>query len=257
MIKYLFQKAEYEVAVVIPIYKTDLSKYETISLDRCLKIFVNNKIAIIAPEGLPLEKIKLLNSAKYEVHWFPESTFTGIESYNRLLLDREFYCRFIKYKYILIYQLDAFVFFDQLKDWCRLSYDYIGAPWVGVDWFNELHKTGFGNFWGHFGNQKCMVGNGGFSLRRIKSFLFALMMLKSRADNWAHNEDLFWSFEVPNNLPFFKKPNVDIAMKFSFELNPRECFARTHGELPFGCHAWERYDIEFWRPIFRGQGYSI
>lgn len=254
---YLLSRPKYEAAVVIPVYKTDLSEYENISLERCLKIFANNQIAIIAPEGLPLDEIKLLNSVKYEVHWFSESNFIGIESYNRLLLDRDFYRRFIKYRYILIYQLDAFVFSDRLSHWCRQSYDYIGAPWVGVDWFSELHQPGFGNFWGHFGNQKRMVGNGGFSLRRIRSFLFALMMLKSRADNWTHNEDLFWSFEVPNNLPFFRKPDVDTAMRFSFELNPRECFSLTHGELPFGCHAWEKYDINFWRAKFAAYGYEI
>lgn len=254
---YILSRPKYEAAVVIPIYKIDLNEYETISLERCLKIFTKNKILIIAPAGLSLDKIKQLDSSKYEVYWFPESNFADIESYNRLLLDREFYRRFIDCRYILIYQLDAFVFSDQLSDWCRKSYDYIGAPWFGVDWFTEHHKPGFGNFWGHFGNKKCMVGNGGFSLRRIRSFLLALMILKHRADNWIHNEDLFWSFEVPNNLPFFKKPNVDIAMKFSFELNPRECFVRTHGALPFGCHAWERYDIDFWRPFFREQGYII
>lgn len=255
--KYLFQKAEYEVAVVIPIYKTDLSEYETISLDRCLKVFANQKIVIFSPEGLPLHEIKLLNSVKYDICCFPETNFSSIDAYSRLLLSLDFYIAFIDYKYILIYQLDAFVFSDQLFNWCRQSYDYIGAPWVGVDWFNELHKPGFGNLWGHFRNQKCMVGNGGFSLRKIRSFLFAIMMLKNRADNWLHNEDLFWSFEVPNNIPFFRKPDIDIAMKFSFELNPRECFVRTEGVLPFGCHAWEKYDIDFWRPKFAAYGYHI
>lgn len=255
--KHLLIRPEHEVAVVIPVYKTDLSEYETISLDRSLKIFCGQKIIILSPRGLPLERIKLLNAINYEVQCFQESSFTSIESYSRLLLSSDFYIRFIKYKFILIYQLDAFVFSDQLIDWCRQSYDYIGAPWFGVDWFSEHHKPGLGNFWGHLGIQKCMVGNGGFSLRRIRSFLFALLVLKERAENWTHNEDLFWSFEVPNNLPFFTRPSVEEALKFSFELNPKECFAANNRLLPFGCHAWEKYDIDFWRPKFAAYGYQI
>jgi len=257
MMKLLLTKTKYEVAVVIPLYKTDLTEYETISLDRCLKIFRNNRILIISPEGLHLNGIKQLNSIKYENQCFPESNFLSIETYNKLLLSPDFYSRFIEYKYILIYQLDAFVFSDQLSDWCRLSYDYIGAPWIGVDFFSAYYKLGFGNFWGYGDNRTRMVGNGGFSLRRIKSFLFALMALKNQANNWTHNEDLFWSYEVTNYLPFFKIPEDDLAIKFSFELNPRECFQRTNEKLPFGCHAWEKYDIDFWRPFFACYGYNI
>ena len=31
---------------------------------------------------------------------------------------------------MLIYQLDAFVFQDDLAYWCQQNYDYIGAPWL-------------------------------------------------------------------------------------------------------------------------------
>lgn len=44
------------------------------------------------------------------------------------MLEADFYRRFGKYKYMLIYQLDAFVFSDKLLDFCEMGYDYIGAP---------------------------------------------------------------------------------------------------------------------------------
>lgn len=253
----MFKKPKNPVAVVVPMYKSELTAYEKVSLDRCLKELGAYPIIVIAPERLSPEIIQRLMLHEVAIEYFDNAYFENINGYSRLLLRSEFYARFIEYENILIYQLDAFVFTDRLVEWCRQSYDYIGAPWIGVDWFDNHHKPGFGNLWGHFRYQKQMVGNGGFSLRRVKSFLFALMVLKNRADNWTHNEDLFWSFEVPNNLPFFRKPDVDTALKFSFELNPKECFARTRGELPFGCHAWEKYDIEFWRPIFLELGYTI
>ena len=75
------------------------------------------------------------------------------------MLSSEFYRRFSKFEYILIYQLDAFVFKDQLNYWCKKGYDYIGAPW-----FEGFHLTKTGvNIIG--------VGNGGFSLRRVKTHI--------------------------------------------------------------------------------------
>jgi hypothetical protein len=61
---------------------------------------------------------------------FPDENFRDISCYNRMLLNDEFYARFAEYEYALIHQLDAFVFSDRLLEWCKLGYDYIGAPWL-------------------------------------------------------------------------------------------------------------------------------
>jgi hypothetical protein len=45
-------------------------------------------------------------------------------------LSEEFYQAFTDFEFMLIYQLDAFVFRDELADWCRSGYEYIGAPWL-------------------------------------------------------------------------------------------------------------------------------
>ena len=42
------------------------------------------------------------------------------------------------------------------------------------------------------------------------------------------------------------------ALEFSFELAPRYCFMMNGRRLPFGCHAWFRYDREFWEPFLLG-----
>jgi hypothetical protein len=41
---------------------------------------------------------------------------------------------------------------------------------------------------------------------------------------------------------------VEEALGFSFEREPRYCFERNGGRLPFGCHAWNRWDRPFWEP---------
>ena len=40
----------------------------------------------------------------------------------------------------------------------------------------------------------------------------------------------------------------ETALKFSFEVAPRQCFEMNNQSLPFGCHAWARYDRSFWEP---------
>ena len=61
---------------------------------------------------------------------FDPAYFTSIQGYNRLLLSTEFYQRFLGSAYLLICQLDVFVFRDELAGWVARGYDYVGAPWV-------------------------------------------------------------------------------------------------------------------------------
>lgn len=50
--------------------------------------------------------------------------------YNRLMLSEDLYSAFSNYEYILICQSDAYIFRDELKEWCEAGYDYVGAPWL-------------------------------------------------------------------------------------------------------------------------------
>jgi hypothetical protein len=91
---------------------------------------------------------------------FPAKFFGSPQAHGRLLLSRAFYEAFLDYEFILIYHLDALVFSDELLEWCDRGYDFIGAPWLLSP--DTPHITA----------QK--VGNGGFSLRRVRSFLRVL-----------------------------------------------------------------------------------
>ena len=189
-----------------------------------------------------------------------------------------FYEAFRQYKYALIYHLDALVFSDQLVQWCELGFDYIGAPWIKHD---EAPYAGVRDF-------ENKVGNGGFSLRKIESFLKVMyssrysiepkmywqMSYASKSKSvqflnihkkflknlkifnnakwemfkyWI-NEDHFWANRATYYYPDFKIAPLETALRFAFECVPRYCFEKNNHVLPFGCHAWHRYDRTFWEP---------
>ena len=55
-------------------------------------------------------------------------------------------------------------------------------------------------------------------------------------------------------LPEFKVGTLEQGLAFSFEMEPRRCLERTGGRMPFGCHAWGRYDRAFWEPYLLPEG---
>jgi len=254
-----------DVAIVIPLYNKHLKPDESISLRQLDKHLKKYPKYFLSPNNL---RAKELDRPGYRTIRFDKSYFTGREPYNKLLLQKDFYLAFKKYKYILIYQLDALVFSDKLLYWCNKGYDYISSPWFAS-------KIGF------FTNKKNSPksgGNGGFSLRSVPKsikvlekvqlltkrkatntivrklwFLSAVLTGKSHkiwlnalADNYPFNEDGFWSLEAPKYLPGFKVAPFKEALKFGFETHPAMSFKLNGGKLPFGCHAWARYDRKFW-----------
>lgn len=250
---------ERQAAIVIPVYKSIPTSHERIALNRCLEILGDHAILLMAPENMDLTHYLKFNSG-IAVYTFEPRHFQSIQAYDRLMLSKQFYSRFLAYEFILIYQLDAFVFEDQLNEWCAKRIDYVGAPWIDIPAIDYIASTAtrlrrqFPVLRNRLNNK---VGNGGFSLRRVKSFLRILSIWQGKAQNWPYYEDTFWSFFATSYDPFFKIPEFDEALKFAFEHSPAKCFEMNERRLPFGCHGWEKYEIEFWRPIFREHGYEI
>ena len=201
-----------------------------------------------------------------KVERFSKDFFQSPRTYNKLLLSFDFFQRFRGYEYILIHQLDGFVFEDRLCEWCNKDYDYIGAPWLGLDWPNDIVKKLWKPFWAHlfifkdlFHKKDNLVGNGGFSLRKVQTSLKVIRLLDryaSRWENWELNEDVFWSIYVSRLLPFYSVPDANTAARFSLEKMPHEGMVLNGGIIPFGCHAWEK-SLEFWRQYIEQQGYSL
>jgi hypothetical protein len=263
------QSTHLRVAIVTPRYKSSLSRDEEQSLHHLTHFLGQYDQYLIMPESLSI------SHAWFAVKRFKDDYFTSVDAYSRLMLSREFYAAFEDYDYLLIYQLDAIVFFDRLIDACYMGYDYIGAPWLKA----RGHVSGFSR-----------VGNGGLSLRRVASFLrvlestrfpqqglwsdlfrmrlpdlqdwkttdrfrkmLAVVREVHRGVRWytAHytlNEDRFWSDRAHLFDPGFHVAPVEIGLQFAFEREPRYCFEQNKRKLPFGCHAWMKWDRKFWEP---------
>jgi hypothetical protein len=59
-----------------------------------------------------------------------------------------------------------------------------------------------------------------------------------------------FSFAQRRSYPFrwlLKLPNWKEALAFSIEKNPQIGIKLLGGTLPFGCHAWEKYNPNFWK----------
>ena len=107
-----------DIVVVIPIYKATLTKYEEMSLNQCVKVLADYPLVVVKPVSLDINAL-LLRYSLLKVENFSNSCFADLRAYNKLVLEEDFYQRFANYQYMLIFQLDAYVFRDELLDWAR------------------------------------------------------------------------------------------------------------------------------------------
>ncbi len=235
-----------KAAVVIPIYKAELNPLEEISLDRCRKVLGRYPLIFVAPEGKNFSYV----APNESVVQFPPQHFQSVASYSRLMLSPDFYETFADFDYILIHQLDAFVFYDALEIFCRLGYDYIGAPWPRYVWRNPLCN-----------GKTPRVGNGGFSLRNVRAFheilsIFGLFQPLRYVIEDSVEDGFFATCGMLNTDKFHVAP-VEVAEKFSMEWYPDRAVKKLGDSLPFGCHNWHRFGADFYVEIFAQLGYDL
>lgn len=268
-----------KACVIVPVYRAGLTTYERIALTQCVRVLDKHPIWLVHPHSLDitdlLREFPILKDCPFE-----DSYFTNIQAYNRLMLSESFYQAFIDYEYMLVHQLDAFVFSDELLRWCRQGYDYIGAPWLRDRDFTSLTEEVVFNFKKKVATVLDLkkddgvtpreiislneVGNGGFSLRRVSAFIRCLRNFEHKINEYeAHtayqfNEDIFWGIEVNRFWPRLHIPDFRTALRFSVEFYPERAISHyNQGQLPFGCHAWDIHGTDYWRPVFAQFGYTI
>jgi len=278
-----------QVAVIIPVYKPKPNDFEIISLKQVIKILYKYDFKIVTYKELDTaiyDQYLQEGKINYKYEYFDPIFFKDLQGYNKLMLSKDFYKRFTDYKFILIYQLDAYVFRDELEYWCEQDYDFIGAPLM------EIEKGSDKKFFIKSGN------NGGFSLRKIDYcikflnykgpllkpssiykilkerynqnklrlfyvFFNRIIGHKNNINYFIHkinlNEDLVFclTFSIPvawinvqlNEYKTWIKPNLpdsSISINFSFEHFPAYLYS-INNKLPFGCHAWKDHEFSiFW-----------
>ena len=240
--------SEHLVTILIPIYQSTLTYEESLSLRQCMLVLSAYPVKIVKPKSLQLDDICLAYPS-IELISFEDAYFKDVEAYNKLMISPAFYESFAMFEYVLIYQLDAYVFRDELKEWCAKGYDYIGAPTLHEEAFDTLTAKDKNDYATALSSKRFVL-NGGLSLRRVKSFIRYLRIYNRFYSAWKGNEDMLFSQEATRLIPmklFMKLPAWQEAIRFAFEKSPAATFELTSHELPFGCHAWERYDPGFWR----------
>lgn len=261
------------VVILVFAHKPWLDSFEKTALDCCVRILGNHPIKLVCPAGMDVSTY-LKVAPQIGVDFISPCWLESLPAYNRLKIDPFLYQRYAEYEYLMTYELDAYVFRDELLEWCGRGWDYVGAPWFE----GQLEATRDAAFAG--------VGNSGFSLRKISScrrVLARLAVCSRIASLFAINnperleprmgivervirrllglevlevlellqqryvaEDLFWCHGVARAFDSFRIPSADEALRFSFEANPDVLLAMNDGRLPFGCHAWMKVRPEFW-----------
>lgn len=272
-----------DVVIVIPVHKQKISNDEIDSLEQLLKILGHYQICFVCPQGLDLCRYETFfekYQKKFTKVCFEDKYFKSYIGYNKLCLSKNFYKKFENYKYMLIYQLDAWVFKDELLEWCDKDFDYIGAP-INP---NIFQKLSLGNI-----NAGC----GGFSLRKIGSMLkLAEFNIENKKLNnyksfsaiceyfkkkrfisnlinipisvfvyifqyfynfqYMHNEDLIIAYYSQKFLPDFKIAKNEVSEKFALEYNTFDKFYSETFILPFGCHNPRYYKFLIYKHATRG-----
>lgn len=272
--------------IVIPIYNSILKQDEICSLRQCKKILKNHDIKVVCPENLDIQSNVMFEGIG--IVRMPDKCFDSTYSYSRMLLNKDFYKKFVEYEYMLIYQLDAWVFDDRLEDWCNKGYDYVGAPWF----------KGY-NFSAKKSKMLKYAGNGGFSLRKIKTLVDVLSdaensnkKMKSLLEIYtkqgnssvlnifrlpksikqyyskenklknALKADLVWEDNaIVNNLrllyPQMKVILAEDAKYFAFETHPEKLYEKCGNKLPFGCHGFKKYNWNFWKDFINLESENV
>lgn len=243
---------------------------------RHLRCFLNEYDKfLLVPEGLDVKM------EGFSVMSLDRRHFGSAANHNRMLYRTDFWEKFADYEYVLMYHLDALVFADQLREWCEKGIDFIGAPFLiseSSPWVKE-ERVGNGGFalyrvpsvqkvlWnryvvepGKYLEDRCwrLIELQKRLLGPIRAAVPAWLRNKAtqplqkqlrKMDHIEVNErgnDLFWSYEAECYLPGFRIGTLEEGLAFAFETEPVSCLVRTSGKMPFGCHAWGRYDRSFW-----------
>lgn len=268
------KKASKHVAVVVPLSnRKELTSDEEISLRHLIHYLGKYDKYFVMPKGLQF------NYPGFGIKRFSKKYFGSLQAHKKLLFSPDFYLSFHDYKFILIYHLDSLVFSDQLTQWCNMDYDLIGAPWIKHEdapysmdsaFTGKVGCAGFAlrkvesflkviyssnyyinpeKYWDELSVSKTKFQQ---YLRLPKRLLLHLKIYNNARLEMSRqrslSEEIFWADRANYYYPEFKIAPLEVALRFAFEVVPRYCFEQNNNTLSFGCHAWQKYDDDFWQP---------
>ena len=258
------------VVVIVPMFRAALRPYERQSIESLRTHLLGNYDVTIVTQQSALSEIRespLCNGIRTELF---SARFATYQGFNRLMLSHEFFLRFMDYSHMLIFQTDCLALHGDVSHWIDADIDYVGAPWVEKDPAS--------------GGLKILgVGNGGLSLRKIRSAIEVLRCFASTKQRlvvaakfalptipvlwhkcflgrfWpryhigSRNEDVFWSQVAPLIAPWYRVADYASALSFAFEREPLLCFEASGRKLPLGLHAFHRHADDFLSRVAAGR----
>ena len=223
------------VCVVVPVYKSEMSASEQDSLRACFSVLApRHDVVFVCGDGFDASAIPEEYHSVSRFERFPDKYFSSVQDYSALMASPDFYSRFMAYTHILVYQLDGYVFRDDLMDrW--VVYDYVGAPWCFL-----CGACASADIPGR-------VGNGGVSLRNVRRCLDVVRYFNGEA----HSED--WVVFATSNprAAVFSRPGCHEALEFSMETGSHISGYGFTRKVPSFCHALERYDAAMFDTLKR------
>jgi hypothetical protein len=267
------------VAIVIPLSNCDsFTDDENASIKQLQKYLGNYPIFYLVP------KKSDLNISTFTRVVIPKCYFGSKHAHDALASSLYLFNRFANYEYIMIYHLDSLVFSNDLDYWCSKNLDYIGSPWIQCDVSPWVERERVGN--GGFALirvrsainvlvERYKQNPVAFWLdcfqRKFKDDYKIKMSIRSRVLKFSKrafayglrgkfienvamtepNSDIFWSDIAIKYDSSFRVASFQQGVHWGFEVCPHTCMSFTAGKLPFGCHAWNRYNRNFWVEYLR------
>lgn len=232
-----------EVCVIIPIYNKIPTDSEDMSIKRNLLKLTGKDIFFAAPRSMDCRAYEQYGELSENIRFvrFDDSYFKSNKTYSRLILSEEFYTPFIEYEYMLIAQTDTLILGrNKLEDFICRGYDYWGAPWPEGPFTKPYSLKDRIKLLFVTHPDKIQVGNGGFSLRKVKS-TYELVKAKKLYIKvlWKFNEDMFFSLFAYKEYRGYTAAEACEAAEFALETNMREELVK--GNIPYAVHAWEKH----------------
>ncbi len=248
------------VKTIIPIYRAQLHPEEQAALQNNLALLDGIPAAFIKPESLDISEltrqypqVEVINVSD---NWLGSEL--GVRGYYDMMTSARFYELFADCDYIFICHVDAWLFRNEVEQWCRKGYDLVAAHWptrprykrfplkqyiqlkirLKPAWKN-LHCQMFGK-----------IGNGGLCLRKVETFRNHCLRYAGEIERYKqmgltspmYNEDIFWAF-----VPSLRVPTIEEVLTFAFDLKPTLSYKLYRNRLPMGCHGFNKNSrIPFW-----------
>ena len=255
------------------------SPEEKVALIQCQNILGEHPIYLLHPEGMSTQNYQSIFPS-LKTLTAPAETMASISAYNKLMISPFIFNALASHSHILIHEPDAIVLQNDLHYWCEQDFDYIGAPWFTSDEVGNLQLKATGNFGlslinvrsanSLFANNprwyspnmiirdllRGLRGQRGMFIRAVRSMgssgkIFSAHYL------YKDHCDIFWSYLVPKVAPQFRIAPPENAIHFSWEESPQKCFEICNGKLPFGIHAWNKYDPIFIKSLLIHSGVGL